>query len=452
MTRKPGSTVHAAVRLLAGACALGLTTACAVLNQQSDPVQTAVPAKVAPDPSRKADLPSVAELQKLVNEAHEKFKGVKDGKNADYIPALAKVPSGLFGVVIVTVNGDVVSAGDADYTFAIESVSKPFTIAHVMNEQGYEAVQEKIGVEPTGLPFNSKLAVELILKARSVNPLVNAGAIGVGEHDPGQDRGRALADRAAESQGLCRRGARGDAGHLRVRVHHRLEQPRHREQPVQLRAALCRSRGNACAYTRKQCSVGLNAKQLAVMGGTLANGGVNPVTGKRVIEEEIVDEILAVMLTAGFYDESGQWSAESGLPSKTGVGGGIVSVVPGKMAIVGLLAAAQRGGQQRAGTAGHQVHREGAEREHLPAPLRAAADLFAWSDAFEGGPRGTRSWRHDGGRHGFDPGPAGLERFEWRRRGLLFPVRGGWSKHHRNMRGSVNEAGTSARSDNRHSV
>jgi len=334
MTRNPGSNAHAAVRLLVGACALALTTACAVLNQQSDSVQTAAPAKVAPVQSRKADLPSVAELQKLVDEAHAKFKGVKDGKNADYIPALAKVPSNLFGVAIVTVNGDVVSAGDADYTFAIESVSKPFTIAHVMNEQGYEAVLEKIGVEPTGLPFNSKLAVE-ILKARSVNPLVNAGAMASvsmiqakTEDERWQIVLQNLRDFAGaelevmqdiyESEYTTAWSNRGIANNLYN--YGRL----YADPEETLRV-----------YT-KECSVGLTAKQLAVMGGTLANGGVNPVTGKRVIEEQIVDEILAIMLTAGFYDESGQWSAESGLPSKTGVGGGIVSVVPGKLAIVGF--------------------------------------------------------------------------------------------------------------------
>jgi glutaminase len=270
----------------------------------------------------------------LVNEAHEKFKGVKDGKNADYIPALAKVPSNLFGVAIVTVNGDVVSAGDADYTFAIESVSKPFTIAHVMNEQGYEAVLEKIGVEPTGLPFNSKLAVE-ILEARSVNPLVNAGAMASvsmiqakTEDERWQIVLQNLRDFAGaelelmqdiyESEYTTAWSNRGIANNLYN--YGRL----YADPEETLRV-----------YT-KECSVGLNAKQLAVMGGTLANGGVNPVTGKRVVEEKIVDEILSIMLTAGFYDESGRWSVESGLPSKTGVGGGIVSVVPGKMAIVGF--------------------------------------------------------------------------------------------------------------------
>ncbi len=282
----------------------------------------------------KVDLPSVQELTKLVQEAHAKFKGVKDGKNADYIPALAKVPSHLFGVAIVTVNGDVVATGDADYAFAIESVSKPFTMARVMDEQGYEAVRDKIGVEPTGLPFNSKLALE-IYKARSVNPLVNAGAIAsvsMIQAKSEDERWRVvlqnLSDFAGEPLALMQDvyeseyttswSNRGIANLLYN--YERL----YADPEESLRV-----------YT-KECSVGVTAKQLAVMGATLANGGMNPLTGKRVVKEDIVDEILAVMLTAGFYDESGRWSTESGLPSKTGVGGGIVSVVPGKMAIVGF--------------------------------------------------------------------------------------------------------------------
>lgn len=279
-----------------------------------------------------APAPSTAALQKLVDDAHAKFKDVKEGKNADYIPALAKVPSDLFGVVIVTAKGDVVAAGDADYGFAIESVSKPFTMAYVMNEQGYEAVQEKIGVEPTGFPFNSKIAIEL-LQARSVNPLVNAGAIASVSMIRARNESERwrivlqnlsdfagepldLMDEIYQSEYTTSWGNRAIANLLYS--YERL----YADPEISLRV-----------YT-KQCSVGVTAKQLAVMGATLANGGVNPVTGKRVVKEELVDDILAVMLTAGFYDESGQWSVESGLPSKTGVGGGIVSVVPGEMAIV----------------------------------------------------------------------------------------------------------------------
>jgi glutaminase len=275
---------------------------------------------------------TVQQLQQLVDEAHAKFKNDKDGKNADYIPILATVPSELFGVVIALRDGTTFAAGDADYAFAIESVSKPFTAALVMQQYGGpQAIVEKIGVEPTGLPFNSKLAIE-ILKARSVNPLVNAGAIAsVSMVKAGNEKERwslvlnnmsnfageplKLMDKVFQSEYTTSWSNRGIANNL-YNYERLYSDP---EEAMRV-------------YT-KQCSVGVTTKQLAIMGATLANGGVNPKTGKRLLEEMHVPELLAIMLTAGFYDESGYWSMWAGLPSKTGVGGGIVSIVPGEMAI-----------------------------------------------------------------------------------------------------------------------
>ena len=274
---------------------------------------------------------TVQQLQQLLNEAHAKFKNVKDGKNADYIPILATVPSELFGVVIALRDGTILAAGDADYAFAIESVSKPFTAALVMQQHGGpQAILEKIGVEPTGLPFNSKLAIE-ILKARSVNPLVNVGAIAaVSMVKAGSEKERwslilnnmsnfageslELMDKVYQSEYTTSWSNRGIVNNL-YNYERLYSDP---EEAMRV-------------YT-KQCSVGVTTKQLAIMGATLANGGVNPKTGKRLLEEMHVPELLAIMLTAGFYDESGYWSMWAGLPSKTGVGGGIVSIVPGKMA------------------------------------------------------------------------------------------------------------------------
>jgi glutaminase len=273
-----------------------------------------------------------AQLQQLVNEAYAKYKNDNTGKNADYIPILTKTPSNLFGVVIVMKDGTMYSAGDVDYRFSIQSVSKPFTAALVMQQSGGpKTIKEKIGVEPTGLPFNSKLAVE-ILKPRSVNPLVNAGALAAvslvkaknetdrlnqvqqniegfaGEKLP-------ILDKVYKSEYETAFGNRGIANNL-------FNYERLYAEPEQVLRV----------YT-KQCSIGVNAKDLGMMGATLANGGVNPKTKQRMLNEEYVPELLAIMLTAGFYDESGAWSMEAGLPSKTGVGGGIVSVVPGQMAI-----------------------------------------------------------------------------------------------------------------------
>jgi glutaminase len=307
---------------------LALAWACAT-SGASPTAPAAAPA--AARGAAPAGLPDRAELERLVAEAHAKFAGVSEGKNADYIPALAEVPSQLFGVAIVTVAGDVITAGDTDYAFSIQSVSKPFTMAHVMNVEGYEAVREKIGVEPTGLPFNSKIAIELI-PARSVNPMVNAGALAaVSMVDAGSERQR---------WGIVNANLEAFAGE-RLKV---LEDVYESEYTTAFGnraiANLLFNYGRLYAepeetlrvYTR-QCSVGVTARHLGVMGATLANGGVNPVTGKRVLQEEIVPKVLAVMQTAGFYDESGRWTAEVGLPSKTGVGGGIVAIVPGRMAI-----------------------------------------------------------------------------------------------------------------------
>lgn len=292
---------------------------------------SSLPATARDDVRRGKASDSRAALQNLVDEAYAKFKDVREGKNADYIPALTKVPSELFGVVIATRDGVVVSAGDVNYRFSIQSVSKPFTMARIMDQQGYEAVREKIGVEPTGLPFNSKLAIE-IYKARSVNPLVNAGAIAAVSLLPAKteaERIRMTIDNLSQFAGAeltvlkdIYESEYSTAFGNRAIANLLYNSERLYSEPEEALRA----------YT-EQCSVGVTAKQLAVMGATLANGGVNPVTRKRVVREDIVDEVLAVMLTAGFYDESGRWSAEAGVPAKTGVGGGIVAVVPGRLAI-----------------------------------------------------------------------------------------------------------------------
>ena len=272
------------------------------------------------------------QLQQLVNDAHAKFKDIKNGKNADYIPILATVPSELFGVAIALRDGTTFTAGDADYAFAIESLSKPFTAALVIQQYGGpQSIVEKIGVESTGLPFNSKLAIE-ILKARSVNPLVNAGAmasVSMVKANDEKDRWTLILDNMSNFAGEPLRlmdkvfqSEYSTAWSNRSIANDLYNYQRLYANPEEVLRV----------YT-KQCSVGITTKQLAIMGATLANGGVNPKTGQRLLDEKDVPELLAIMLTAGFYDESGYWSMSTGLPSKTGVGGGIVSIVPGEMAI-----------------------------------------------------------------------------------------------------------------------
>lgn len=269
-------------------------------------------------------------LQRLVIEAHAKFKDLKEGKNADYIPYLAKVDSNLFGVAIVTATGEIYTAGDTDYAFAIESISKPFTMALVMQEHGDEGVLKKIGVEPTGMPFNSVMAVELHKSA--VNPFVNAGAMAsvslVKAASPEErwDKILAMYNKFAGAQlPLNQDVYKSEADtnqHNRGIAELLYSYERLYADPME----------TTDVYT-KQCSVGITTKQLAMMGATLANGGINPVSGDRVVEAKFVPKILAVMMMAGFYDEAGLWAWQTGLPAKTGVGGGIVAVVPGRFAI-----------------------------------------------------------------------------------------------------------------------
>lgn len=276
--------------------------------------------------------PSPKQLQRVVDAAHAKYKDLREGNNADYIPILTKTPSELFGVVIATRDGKLYAAGDVDYKFSIQSVSKPFTAALVMTQQGPQVLDEKIGVEPTGLPFNSRLAIELYKDKRSVNPLVNAGAIAAvslvqasSEADRWNRILGNISDFAGtpltvledvyESEYTTAFGNRAIANLL-------FNYGRLYSDPEEAMRV----------YTR-QCSIGVSARDLAMMGATLANLGVNPKTKKRVMKAEDVPELLAIMATAGFYDESGEWMYTAGLPAKTGVGGGIVAVVPGRMAI-----------------------------------------------------------------------------------------------------------------------
>ena len=277
-----------------------------------------------------ADHPG-ADLQRVAEEAHAMFKDVREGANANYIPILDEVPSELFGIAIATKDGDVFAVGDVEYRFSIQSVSKPFTAALVMAQQDPEAVREKIGVEPTGLPFNSKMAIELY-DARSVNPMVNAGAIAavsLVQADDENERWKLVHDNI---QGF----AGADLPVLEQVYESEIETAFSNRAIANLLYGYERLYADPEESLRvyiRQCSIGINVRDLAIMGATLANGGVNPITGRRLLPAEHVPELLAIMATAGFYDESGEWMFNAGLPSKTGVGGGIVSVVPGKMAI-----------------------------------------------------------------------------------------------------------------------
>ena len=293
-----------------------------------------VPSK-GPTQVRSHVIPDAQALRHAVQEAHARFRDVTEGAPAEYIPELAKVPPDLFGVAIVTAQGDVHAVGDVDYTFTIQSVSKPFTAALVMQQHGNaQVIMEKIGVEPIGQAFNSILATQ-ILPQISVNPLVNSGAIAavsLVEGTSAEERFDAILrfyeKLADEHLGVLEEVYRSElATNQRNRAHGYilLDNDRIYSDPM---AAVD-------VYTR-QCSIGVTATQLAMMGATLAHGGVNPRSGLRVLDARFVPRILALMMMSGFYNESGLWAYTAGLPAKTGVGGAIVAIVPGQMAIVGF--------------------------------------------------------------------------------------------------------------------
>jgi len=275
--------------------------------------------------------PSRDQVQSVINQAYEKFKSDTGGKNADYIPALAQVDSKLYGVVAITTDGQMVSDGDIDSPFSIQSISKVFSLALAMEELGPDQVFAKVGSEPTGRPFNSVEAVA-DMPTHTGNPFVNAGAIATVSliQAPSADAkwqkildfySKAAGEKLTLLQDVYKSEAETNTGN-RALAALLLKYERIYADPLE----------SVDVYT-KQCSVGVTAKQLAVMGATLANDGVNPITHERVIKKENVPEILAAMTMEGLYDGSGGWAWHVGLPAKSGVGGGIVAVVPGKGAI-----------------------------------------------------------------------------------------------------------------------
>ena len=273
-------------------------------------------------------LPSSELVRALVNAAYEQFKANDDGRNADYYPALAKVPRELFGICMVGIDGAIYSAGDAMVPFTIMSVSKPFVFALICQAIGIEQARQKLGVNSTGLPFNSIMAIELNAK-RLTNPIVNSGAIAATSLVPGTT---AEAKWQFIHEGLSRFAGRELS--LNEEVYASASATNHRNQAI---ARLLESYGRLYfdpitavdLYTR-QCSLDVTAMDLAVMAATLADGGVNPITKQQVIDTAHCPPVLAVMATAGLYETSGDWLYDIGLPGKSGVGGGIITVAPGK--------------------------------------------------------------------------------------------------------------------------
>lgn len=273
-------------------------------------------------------LPSPEMVKALMSEAYERFKSNAEGRNSDVYPALARAPSDLFGACVVGTNGNVHAVGDTDHAFSIMSVSKPFVFALVCQWIGAEEAREKLGANSTGLPFNSLSAIERSVDGRT-NPMVNAGAIATTSLVPGttvEAKWKFIHD------GLSRFAGRKLP--LNEEVYASASETNFRNHSI---ARLLQSYGRiyfdpaqATDLYTKQCSLNVSAKDLAVMGATLADGGMNPLTRERVVDAMVCHYVLAVMTTAGLYETSGDWLYDIGLPGKSGISGGIVTVSPGK--------------------------------------------------------------------------------------------------------------------------
>lgn len=272
------------------------------------------------------------EVRAAVQEAYNCYKKDKSGRNAQYIPYLAHVDSDLFAIAVCLPDGEVIEAGDSNYRFGIESISKVATALLILKEYGANTIMDMIGADATGLPFNSIMAL-LLEKDHPSTPLVNAGAIAavsmvcpVGNerlkwenivHNINELCGSSLPliDELYKSESVSNHNNRAITWLLKSynRIY---DEP---EMSLDL-------------YTR-QCSLGVTTSELAVLAGTIAGGGVNPVTKREVFPKSLAAKIISMMATVGFYERTGDWLYQTGIPAKTGVGGGIVGALPGTFGV-----------------------------------------------------------------------------------------------------------------------
>lgn len=273
-------------------------------------------------------LPTPEFVQQALEDGYNLFRDNREGQNSQVYPALSRVPSELFGICLVGANGNVFSIGDSGHEFTIMSVSKPFVFALICELIGVEEARNKLGANATGYPFNSLAGIER--QARGItNPMVNSGAIATTSLVPGASR-----DEKWELLLSTLSKFAGRELALNEEVFESASATNFRNQSI---ARMLQSYGSIYCdpaeavdlYTR-QCSLNVSARDLAVMAATLADGGVNPVTREQVVCPSVCHQVLAVMITAGLYETSGDWLYNIGLPGKSGIGGGILAVSPGK--------------------------------------------------------------------------------------------------------------------------
>ena len=265
-------------------------------------------------------------FERVIGELHERFADLRDGEPASYIPELAQVDPDTFAIAAMTIDGDALAVGDADHAFTIQSISKLLLYGLALETHGRDAVLERVGVAPTGDPFNS---IELDENpSRAPNPMVNAGAIAITDLVAGGDLDERIENvRAMYSRYLGRlpvvdravwASERATGNHNRAIAYLMLSQgiiTDRVEETLDLYFA--------------QCSVEVTTVDLAMIAATVANHGVHPVTGDRVVRRDVTRDQLTVALTCGMYDYAGEWAYSVGIPAKSGVGGGILGMLPG---------------------------------------------------------------------------------------------------------------------------
>ena len=275
---------------------------------------------------------TIAQIKEVAQQAYDLYKTNTDGKNADYIPYLANINKNLFGISICLLNGQTIEVGDSEYRFGIESVSKVHTAILVLRQYGAKELLEKIGADATGLPFNSIIAI-LLENDHPSTPLVNAGAItACSMVKPVGDSKQKWDAIVANITDLC-----GSAPQLIDELYKSESATNFNNRSI---AWLLKNYNRIYddpdmsldLYTR-QCSLGITAKQLSVAAATVANLGLNPVTKKQVFDAELSPKITSMISTVGFYEHTGDWLYTSGIPAKTGVGGGVMGVLPGQFCI-----------------------------------------------------------------------------------------------------------------------
>ena len=274
---------------------------------------------------------SKEQIQKVIQEAYDKYKGDMGGKNADYIKALAIVNPDIFGITFVDTKGNVYEVGDTTQQVSIQSISKVFTAALVMSEKGSKFVQEKIGVNATGAAFNSIIAIEQH-GGSALNPFVNAGAIQSTSWVKAKDSNERWIKIKANMSAYAGRQLT-----LNEPVYISEVNDNKRNQAISKILDAYGRMGSdpleATTVYTKQCSLNVSSHDLAVMAATLANKGLNPVTNAQVIQAKNTPKIMAIMATAGLYDNAGDWLYDTGAPAKSGVGGGILAIIPGEFGI-----------------------------------------------------------------------------------------------------------------------